>query len=49
MVSWFIELSEYKLTYEPRKAIKAQALIDFVKELVRKEPKPNDDDQKKFD
>ena len=32
MVKWSIELSEFSLEYQPRKAIKAQALVDFVAE-----------------
>ena len=35
-----VELFEYGLTFEPRKAIKAQVLIDFVIELIHKEPEP---------
>ncbi|WP_248789472.1 hypothetical protein, partial [Escherichia coli] len=30
---WCIELGEYDITYEPRKAIKAQALADFIAEV----------------
>ncbi|WP_248786457.1 hypothetical protein, partial [Escherichia coli] len=30
---WCIELGEYDITYEPKKAIKAQALADFVAEV----------------
>ena len=37
MVAWAIELSEYGLTYEHRKAIKAQALADFVVEMTKPE------------
>ncbi|XP_061363904.1 uncharacterized protein LOC133307411 [Gastrolobium bilobum] len=33
MTNWAIELSEYDITYESRKAIKAQALADFIMEL----------------
>ncbi|XP_020228479.1 uncharacterized protein LOC109809548 [Cajanus cajan] len=34
MMKWSIELSEYSIKYEPRGAIKAQALADFVMELT---------------
>ncbi|XP_061367257.1 uncharacterized protein LOC133310357 [Gastrolobium bilobum] len=34
MANWAIELSEYDIVYESRKAIKAQALADFVMELT---------------
>ena len=34
MTSWAIELSEFDITYEARKAIKSQALADFVMELT---------------
>ncbi|XP_061353080.1 uncharacterized protein LOC133297872 [Gastrolobium bilobum] len=34
MMSWAIELSEFDITFESRKAIKSQALADFVKELT---------------
>ena len=30
MVKWAIELSEYDVDFEPRTAIKAQALADFI-------------------
>ncbi|CAA0822963.1 Unknown protein, partial [Striga hermonthica] len=32
LVKWAVELSEYTITYEPRRAIKAQALADFIQE-----------------
>ncbi|XP_061357177.1 uncharacterized protein LOC133301549 [Gastrolobium bilobum] len=35
MMSWAIELSEYQISYEPRTAIKAQALIDFIAEMTQ--------------
>lgn len=31
----FIELGEYDISYEPKLAIKAQALADFIVELTR--------------
>ena len=34
MTSWAIELSEFDISYEACKAIKSQALADFVKELT---------------
>ncbi|XP_061359835.1 uncharacterized protein LOC133303882 [Gastrolobium bilobum] len=34
MTNWAIELSEYDIAYESRKAIKSQALADFVMELT---------------
>ena len=34
MVSWSIELSEFGIQYEPRTAIKAQSLTDFLVEMV---------------
>ncbi|CAA0825649.1 Uncharacterized mitochondrial protein AtMg00860, partial [Striga hermonthica] len=32
LVKWAVELSEYSIKYEPRRAIKAQALADFIQE-----------------
>ncbi|XP_020202547.1 uncharacterized protein LOC109788270 [Cajanus cajan] len=34
MMKWSVELSEYSIKYEPRGAIKAQTLADFVTELT---------------
>ncbi|XP_071926220.1 uncharacterized protein [Coffea arabica] len=34
MVKWAVELSEYDLGYQPRTAIKAQALVDFIADGV---------------
>ena len=34
MVSWSVELSEFDIQYEPRTGIKAQALADFLAEMV---------------
>lgn len=34
MIAWSIKLSEYGIVYEPRTAIKAQALADFIAELT---------------
>ncbi|XP_061358153.1 uncharacterized protein LOC133302401 [Gastrolobium bilobum] len=38
MMSWAIELSEYQISYEPRTAIKAQALTDFIAEMTQNPP-----------
>ncbi|CAA0843034.1 Uncharacterized mitochondrial protein AtMg00860, partial [Striga hermonthica] len=32
LVKWAVDLSEYSIKYEPRRAIKAQALADFIQE-----------------
>lgn len=37
MVKWAIELSEYDVEFEPRAAIKAQALADFMQKTTRSE------------
>nr|XP_027090572.1 uncharacterized protein LOC113711616 [Coffea arabica] len=37
LTKWAIELGEYDLSYEPRTAIKAQALADFLAELTFEE------------
>ena len=34
MSKWFMRLSTYDLTYEPRIAIKSQALADFVADHI---------------
>ncbi|XP_057745580.1 uncharacterized protein LOC130963489 [Arachis stenosperma] len=34
MITWAIELSQYDLRYEPRHAIKAQAMADFIVEVT---------------
>lgn len=34
LIGWFIELSDFDLEYESRKAIKGQALEDFVVEIA---------------
>ncbi len=39
---WCIELGEYDITYEPRKAIKAQALADFIAEVPMTEDDQSD-------
>ncbi|XP_075479274.1 uncharacterized protein LOC142520160 [Primulina tabacum] len=40
MVKWTIELGEYDIEYKPRVAIKAQALSDFLSEMVQ----PNEEE-----
>ncbi|XP_073286801.1 uncharacterized protein [Primulina huaijiensis] len=37
MVKWTIELGEYDIEYKPRTAIKAQALTDFLIEMIQPE------------
>ncbi|KAK4395876.1 hypothetical protein Sango_1741900 [Sesamum angolense] len=34
LVKWVVELSEYDISYLPRTTVKAQALADFVSEMV---------------
>ena len=34
MIQWVIELSEFDIRYQPRNAIKAQALADFIAEFT---------------
>ena len=34
MSVWSVEISEYGITYEPRRAIKGQALADFIAEMT---------------
>ena len=40
MVSWSVELSEFDIQYEPRTIIKAQALTNFLVEMVDSENAP---------
>ena len=35
MMSWAIELTQYDISYEPRLALKAQVLADFLEEMTR--------------
>ncbi|XP_056687866.1 uncharacterized protein [Spinacia oleracea] len=35
MLNWAIELNAFNITYEPRKAVKAQACADFIVEMTR--------------
>ncbi|XP_075483729.1 uncharacterized protein LOC142523882 [Primulina tabacum] len=37
MIKWTVELGEYDIEYKPRVAIKAQALSDFLSEMVQSE------------
>ena len=39
LIHWAIELSEFDIKYQPRHAIKAQALADFIAEFT---PSHND-------
>ena len=34
LIQWAIELSEFNVKYQPRNAIKAQALADFIVEFI---------------
>ena len=34
MIQWAVELSEFDIRYQPRHAIKAQALADFIAEFT---------------
>ena len=34
LLKWSIELDEFYIDYRPRKAIKAQALVDFIAEFT---------------
>ncbi|XP_042472461.1 uncharacterized protein LOC122055144 [Zingiber officinale] len=38
LIKWITELSEFDIQYQPRSAIKAQALVDFVAEVQNPEP-----------
>lgn len=37
MVKWEVELGQFDIAYEPRIAVKAQAFIDFLQEITRRE------------
>lgn len=37
LVKWAVELGQFDIQYEPRVAIKAQALADFIQETTRSE------------
>ena len=34
LIQWAVELSEFDIRYQPRHAIKAQALADFIAEFI---------------
>ena len=34
LIQWAVELSEFDIRYQPRHAIKAQALVDFIAEFT---------------
>ncbi|RVW27636.1 hypothetical protein CK203_099135 [Vitis vinifera] len=36
MLKWVIELSEYKIKYQPRLVLKGQVMADFIAELPQK-------------
>ncbi|KAL0462697.1 UNVERIFIED_CONTAM: hypothetical protein Slati_0157300 [Sesamum latifolium] len=46
LMKWAVELSEYDISYLPRTTIKAQALADFVSEMVEMTIKDASQDQK---
>ena len=35
-MAWLVKLSEFEIRYEPRTAIKTQALVDFLVKMVDK-------------
>lgn len=35
LIKWTTELGEYEIQYQPRAAIKTQALVDFLTEVTR--------------
>lgn len=43
-MKWVIELSEFDISYQPRAAIKAQAMANFVAEFIKPEVDPNHTD-----
>ena len=43
LIHWAIELSEFDVRYRPRKAIKAQALADFIVEFTLVHDQQNED------
>ncbi|KAL0455739.1 UNVERIFIED_CONTAM: hypothetical protein Slati_0913100 [Sesamum latifolium] len=48
MTKWAVELSEHGIEFEPRPAIKAQALADFISEITRTGEKMNIQDWEMF-
>ncbi|XP_021774623.1 uncharacterized protein LOC110738521 [Chenopodium quinoa] len=43
MLKWALELSGFDITFEPRKAIKGQALVDFLAKMTRPDLQPAKD------
>ena len=41
MIQWAIELSQFNIEYQPRTAIKAKALADFIVEFTSLEHEDN--------
>ncbi|KAL0302867.1 UNVERIFIED_CONTAM: hypothetical protein Sradi_6154800 [Sesamum radiatum] len=48
MVKWAVELSEHDIEYEPRPAIKAQILADFISETTGEKENKSDKDWTMF-
>jgi hypothetical protein len=42
MMTWDVELSQYDISYEPRQAVKAQALAEFVAEMTHLGDQPRE-------
>ncbi|KAL6347299.1 hypothetical protein AAG906_013735 [Vitis piasezkii] len=42
MLKWAIELSEYRIKYQPRLSWKRQVMADFITELPKKQAHPTD-------
>ena len=38
MLKWAIELSEYRIEYQPRLSIKGQVMADFIVEILQQPP-----------
>ena len=38
MLKWAIELSEYRIKYQPRLSIKGQVMADFIMEILQQPP-----------
>ncbi len=45
LIQWSIELSEFDIDYQPRTAIKAQVLADFIAEFTTKDNEPTEEDE----
>ena len=48
LIQWAVELSEFEVRYQPRNAIKAQALVDFVAEFTPSYDSSNEVRSKKW-